>query len=365
MTDKGPARGSIVDKTLPPVSLRERGRLLPDLLRGVSRSFYLTLRILPSGLRTPVGLAYLLARAADTIADTSLLPPGERLSYLSKFRAQIEGPADLTVLRQMGLALTDKQNLPHERSLLASLPQVFSMLESVADADRPLIRSVVLTLTGGMKDDLITFPAEDSGQITALPDFVALDRYIYQVAGCVGEFWTRITMAHSPELKHWNSEQMVETGVRFGKALQLTNVLRDVPKDLRIGRCYFPLDQLTHLRITPQGLLDPAASVRARPLLVSGIETALGHFAAAEQYLLTIPRRSVRLRLAVLWPLLIGLATLSLLARNDGWLDPNRTSKVTRPWVYRTMALSWPSVSSDRLLRAWIGRLRRTVEAAL
>ena len=99
--------------------------------------------------------------------------------------------------------------------------------------------------------------------------------------------------------------------------------------------------------------------------MVSGIETALDHFAAAEQYLLAIPRRSARLRLAVLWPVLIGLATLSLLARNEGWLDPAQACKVTRPWVYRTMALSLPSVSSDRSLRAWIGRLRRTVVAAL
>ncbi|MCI0869448.1 MAG: squalene/phytoene synthase family protein, partial [Chloroflexi bacterium] len=48
-------------------------RLLTDLLKGVSRSFYLTLRVLPGGIREPVGLAYLLARAADTIADTTLI----------------------------------------------------------------------------------------------------------------------------------------------------------------------------------------------------------------------------------------------------------------------------------------------------
>ena len=49
-------------------------QLLTSLLRDVSRSFYLTLRILPSGIRQQIGLAYLLARTTDTIADTELLP---------------------------------------------------------------------------------------------------------------------------------------------------------------------------------------------------------------------------------------------------------------------------------------------------
>ena len=64
---------------------------LPDpldhLLRQVSRSFYLSLRVLPSAVREPIGLAYLLARAADTVADTRLVPRAERLSHLETLRA--------------------------------------------------------------------------------------------------------------------------------------------------------------------------------------------------------------------------------------------------------------------------------------
>ena len=66
-----------------------RAFLLGPLLKGVSRSFYLTLRILPEGMRDPVGLAYLLARAADTIADTSLIPPVQRLDLLLALRQQV------------------------------------------------------------------------------------------------------------------------------------------------------------------------------------------------------------------------------------------------------------------------------------
>jgi len=67
--------------------------LLGSLLKNVSRSFYLTLRVLPLGLREPIGLAYLLARAADTIADTSLIPPARRLELLLLVRARINGEA--------------------------------------------------------------------------------------------------------------------------------------------------------------------------------------------------------------------------------------------------------------------------------
>lgn len=357
--------GSEAEEAMSVVTLADRKRVLTDLLRGVSRTFYLTLRILPKGLREPVGLAYLLARAADTIADTRLLPPQERLKHLVAFRAQVEGPATVPALREIGLALTDMQSIPEERELLTSLPKAFSMLEVVPEADRTQVRSVVVTLTQGMEMDLATFPAEDSGRVDALKDPAELDRYIYYVAGCVGEFWTAITMAHSAPLKGWDVQGMSEVGVGFGKALQLTNVLRDVPRDLRIGRCYLPETELTRAGVTPEELLDPSVGAKARPVLVAGIETALEHYRAAEEYLIAIPRRCLRLRLAVLWPTLIGLATLAKLAGNQEWLDPGRPSKVSRGWVYRMLALSLLCGPSNRLLRGWIARLRRRVEASL
>lgn len=364
-SDKFPAAASVTSSSLPPVSPAARKRLLGDLLRGVSRSFYLTLRVLPGDLRIPIGLAYLLARAADTIADTRLLPSEDRLSYLLEFRAQVEGPADTETLARIGLLPTENQALSQELVLLSSLPVIFSFLETAGEEDRALIRSVVVNLTKGMEADLTTFPAEDSGHIAALPDAAALDGYTYQVAGCVGEFWTAITMAHTPGLASWDAARMGEMGVRFGKALQMTNVLRDVPKDLRLGRCYFPQDRLTACGLTPDALLDSLKGGAARPLLVDGIQIALGHFEAAEEYLLAIPRRHLRLRLAALWPVLIGLATLAELALNRDWLDPNQPSKVSRSWVYGMMTRSLPAASSNNLLRAWIGRLRRRVEQAL
>src|SRR2546430_6070323 len=89
--------------------------LLTDLLRQVSRSFYLTLRVLPAAIRPQISLAYLLARTTDTIADTQLVPPAERLQALQALRERILGnssaPPDL-------VELASHQNSPAEWSLL-------------------------------------------------------------------------------------------------------------------------------------------------------------------------------------------------------------------------------------------------------
>ena len=327
---------------LPTVGPRELRRLLTHVLRRVSRAFYLTIRVLPGALRTPVGLAYLLARAADTIADARAAPPARRLDALRRFRHTLDRPAsapDATTLADIAVQFAATGA---ERDLAAAIPSLLSLLDSLPAADAARIRSVVSTLTQGMEMDLVSFSGDAP---VALPSFDDLDRYTYLVAGCVGEFWTETTVAATPALSGWDLPRMSQLGVGFGKALQLTNVLRDVPADLRAGRCYLPADWLAAEGLAPADLLDPANSRRARPVLARGLRVALEHFRDAETYCLAIPRRCVRLRLAVLWPALMGLATLALVARNDRWLDPARPSKVSRAWVYRTMALSLLAVT--------------------
>ena len=331
----------------------------------MSRAFYLTIRVLPSALRTPVGLAYLLARAADTIADSRAVSPARRLDALRRFRDTLARPAserDATALADLAaqFAATDA-----ERDLAAALPSLFSMLDSLPATDASRIRSVVSTLIQGMEMDLASFPLDNPAAPVALPSFDDLDRYTYLVAGCVGEFWTETSVAATPALSGWDVSRMSALGVGFGKALQLTNVLRDVPADLRAGRCYLPADWLADEGLAPADLLDPANSDRARPVLARGLRVALEHFRDAETYCLAIPRRCVRLRLAVLWPALMGLATLALVARNPRWLDPARPSKVSRAWVYRTIALSLLTVRSDTAIRRWFHRLRTSLESPL
>ncbi len=175
-----------------------RALLLGSLLKSVSRSFYLTLRVLPTGMRDPVGLAYLLARAADTIADTSLIPPEKRMELLLSLRSQVNSFLDEEALTRMAVEVASQQTDSDEKVLLESLGSVLTVLSQLSESDQETVRDIVTTLTKGMEFDLRTFPDESSGQIVALQEFAELDQYTYMVAGCVGEFWTKMTFAHVP-----------------------------------------------------------------------------------------------------------------------------------------------------------------------
>ena len=338
---------------------------LTTLLKRVSRAFYLSIRVLPSGMRESVAIAYLLARAADTIADTPSTAVERRLAHLIEFREIIEGEPDIHAATRLSSALTALQTTPEERHLLAHLPEIFSLLRNLNESDTTAVRAVVNTLINGMAFDLMTFGEPNSGNLISLRTEEQLDEYCYLVAGCVGEFWTDISMAHTSSLVHWNAEDMCSLGVRFGLALQLTNILRDVPNDLRIGRCYLPSSELEKVGLRPNDLLDASNDGHARPILAWGIYRTLRHFGAAEQYILAIPRRNLRLRLATLWPVLIGLKTLAKLAASDDWLNPVTRVKIPRRAVYGIIALSLLCGRSNALSRLLIRRIRRSVERSI
>ena len=343
-----------------------RAFLLGPLLKSVSRSFYLTLRVLPAGMRDPVALAYLLARAADTIADTSLIAPAQRLEFLLALRTQVNGETgDGALVHRLAEEVAAQQGHADEKLLLESLGGAFDVLAQLSPTDREAVREIVTTLTMGMEFDLRTFPDERSGQLGALTTLDELDRYTFLVAGCVGEFWTKMTYAHLPGTLKEAAATMIERGIRFGKALQMTNVLRDCAKDLRIGRCYLPERMLERFALTPQDLLAPDASSRARPLMLELVGTTLALYRDALAYTFAIPARSIRLRLACIWPILIGLETLSLLVDNERWLDPACVSKIARARVYRIVAGSSVTAMSTRILNAWAQRIIGQIEARI
>lgn len=333
------------------------------LLRRVSRSFYLSLAVLPREIRSTVGLAYLFARAADTIADTRLLPRAQRLLHLAAFRGELDAPGPGR-LEAIVAATRGSQALEAERALLERLPDCFAAYRALPFADAARVRRVLGTIVEGMQEDLTRFPGEDEGGLAALETREELDRYTYLVAGCVGEFWTDIHVAHRPRLRHWEPAKMSALGVRFGKGLQLTNVLRDIPRDLRQGRCYLPSRDLALLGLEPRDLLDPAAGHALRPLLVELLNVALDHYEAGWQYTFAIPRAETRMRLACAWPLLIGLRTLDLLARTPNWLDPAVVLKVPRLRVYGMLVRSLGTVWSTRALGRDARRLRARIARA-
>jgi len=348
-----------------------------DLLKQVSRSFYLTLRVLPTAIRSQIGLAYLLARATDTIADTRIVSVETRLQALQSLRDRILGkrtaPLDFAEIarcqekeresvraweRESGqsgeaserrTSVQGADGTSAERILLERIEEILLLLDRFPDADRQLIRDVLQTITSGQTLDLTRFAAATAGQIVALQNDQELDDYTYRVAGCVGEFWTHLCRKHLFLKASMDDALLLANGVRFGKGLQLVNILRDLSADLRQGRCYLPGDRLQEAGLNPRALLDAATEPVFRPLYDEYLGRAQDHLAAGWAYTNALPRRCVRVRLACAWPLLIGERTLDRL-RSGNVLDASHRIKIGRAEVRKLIASSlfcypWP--------RAW------------
>lgn len=336
--------------------------LLHGILRQVSRSFYLTLRVLPAPVRDQMGLSYLFARAADTIADTDLIDRDRRLAYLRRFQAQFRDDAiDWQAVREIQAALVPHQRDSAESVLLQRLEDCLKIYEGYEAGDRARIRWLMEVLPQGMEMDLTRFPADAPGRPVALSTLEELDRYTYHVAGCVGEFWTRMVCAHRPGMARWDVEAMSALGVRFGKGLQLTNIVKDIARDLRNGRCYVPDELLHDAGVEAHDLLDEASLPAFRPVLARVIRLAVAHLDAGWAYTLAIPAGEVRQRLACMWPILLAGETLWRVAAAPGLLDPAVNVKAPRSTVYRVMAVTALTAANGTVATAWWNRIRARI----
>ena len=118
----------------------------------------------------------------------------------------------------------------------------------------------------------------------------------------------------------------------------MTNILKDLGKDLSIGRCYLPKERLEPLEITMEELTQPSTLQRLRPLIAQLTWHTLEHLDQACQYVLQLPSKAWRLRLSCMWPLLFAVQTLEIMYRSEVLLDPEARVKISRGVVYRTMA---------------------------
>jgi farnesyl-diphosphate farnesyltransferase len=316
------------------------------------------MRVLPGSIRRQIGLAYLLARTTDTIADTEIVPVERRLTALHDLRDAILGlhsrSLDFSEFVQAApgptrpfLAhcenalrdieydkLTDPTQVVHtgseaERALLRRIEEILAVLAGFDRDDQELIRDVLKTITGGQELDLQRFGRARPDSIVALETMEELDDYTYRVAGCVGEFWTRMCRSHVFPQAVLDDQRLLGDGVRFGKGLQLVNVLRDLPADLRHGRCYLPRCELDKLGLAPSELLQPKNEARLRPLYNELLQQTESHLRAGWNYTQTLPRSCIRVRIACAIPILIGVRTLASL-RTHNVLDGTHRIKISR-----------------------------------
>jgi farnesyl-diphosphate farnesyltransferase len=203
------------------------------------------------------------------------------------------------------------------------------------------------------------FPGHSAADLLALKTYDDLDRYTYYVAGCVGEFWTDLMCAHRKALSAWNVRQMSEVGVRFGKGLQLTNIVKDVAHDLRKGRCYIPDSLLADQGLAAQDLLNSDQLPRLRPVLNKLVRLAAEHLDQGWLYTMAIPRYETRLRLSCMWPILSAGETLKLVMHSPDLLNPAVKVKIPRRRVYSIMALTTVTGACGSVGTAYWGRVRK------
>lgn len=285
------------------------------VLKGVSRSFYLTLRLLPAPMRRAASLGYLLARSSDTIADTAAVPATERLGLLEAYGAAVEGAGELP---RWSSAFLDAAE-PKERSLLERGREVLDGLESLPAGERDLVREVVRIIVSGQRLDLERFAQASPDRPVALENDAALEDYTWRVAGCVGAFWTKLGLLTLGERFSGAPEnELLEQGVAYGKGLQLVNILRDLPRDLAAGRCYLPV-------------VDPANRDALLASHARWLAIALEWVKDGKIYADTLKMK--RLRAATVLPAWLAEETLRAM-QGASWDDLKQRVKVPRSRVY-------------------------------
>ena len=222
--------------------------------RASGSSFYTAMRIMPRAQRDAMFEIYAFCRKVDDIAD-SPGPRDERLDQLRLWRADID-------------ALYHGSSVSRARSLAAPIRNFH------------LKREDFHAIIDGMEMDVV--------DTIRAPAWVKLDAYCDRVASAVGRLSVRV----------FGMEERAGSSLahHLGRALQLTNILRDIDEDAEIGRLYLPREALHEAGITTT---DPAA-VLAHPRLGEAcaevVARAQGHFAEADRIMNKCARKAARRR---------------------------------------------------------------------
>ena len=154
---------------------RSTKSLQTTLLRSVSRSFYLSIRLLPRQLREPVALAYLLARTTDTVADTAQISTRVRMETLKLLSDAIQGTASRDIVAELVAGFVPLQQNARERHLFESLADCLAWLDRTEHTDRNDIRALLEKITRGQILDLDRF--DNPKEVRALGTAADLDEY--------------------------------------------------------------------------------------------------------------------------------------------------------------------------------------------
>ncbi|RMH19119.1 MAG: hypothetical protein D6696_11475 [Acidobacteria bacterium] len=226
---------------------------LDDLLEKTSRTFALTIPLLPEPTRREVTVSYLLFRIADTFEDSASWPRATRIAALDDFAELLVEPRPEQT-RRLAAEWNAAMPIDHEgyQELLVETPAVIEAYFDLAPAARERIRHHTTRTARGMAGFVAR--TDDDGHLQ-LRDLDDLRAYCYVVAGIVGELCTDLVLLDRPALAPV-AGGLRRRAARFGEALQLVNILKDSAFDATEGRSYLPpdLDRATVMALAREDL---------------------------------------------------------------------------------------------------------------
>jgi farnesyl-diphosphate farnesyltransferase len=328
-----------------------------EILPQVSRTFALSIRVLPGGLGDAVRNAYLICRIADTVEDEPNYPAEQKAKLFDALDRCLVHPGEAAEFAARAADLTGD---PAHVRLVRNANLVFDEYAALSPESRVSVRRWVGEMIAGMKKFSLAYPR--GVRIQSLDEY---KEYCYYVAGTVGYLLTDLWHEHSPSIGKSQYDALRAKSRAFAEALQTVNILKDVARDAEHeNSIYVPQDLLRAHGSAHESLLADGRVEGTRQALGTLVQLAWHDLEEAKAYLLTIPRRAVSIRLFCALPLLFAYATLRDLTRKPGALARRENVKISRSEVKSITVLSFLGVWSNRLLSRLVERTRsgRAVE---
>ena len=313
------------------------------ILKSVSRTLYLSINIMPEPVRSYQGLGYLVCRALDSVVDAPQLPRKEKIEMLKLVRG-IDNSENCRLLSEAGKRLAPEAANASETELLAKFGRILDIYREVPEEKKPCLRKLFKGIAEGMETDVKNF---DGVNLSSFRQPEELENYCHLIGGVPGIFWAEIyrdyLLSRNPEETNLPSS---EEGDNIGKALQITNILKDIAADIKNGRCYIPSSELNAAGLCPEDLRNPENYEKLRPVIKKWLIWGIANLDSAEHFMQAIPKKEFALRAAVIWPVYWSEDTFDAVAKANV-LDAARRPKISRGRIYSTIMSTPPLLLSN------------------
>jgi farnesyl-diphosphate farnesyltransferase len=332
-------------------SVRDAEIFCREILPDVSRTFAISIKLLPGELGRAVLCAYLLCRIADTIEDDASLVATRRSEL---FLSMLEAFTTSEAAERFTLEAATLVGQPAYADLAHHADRVFAVWESLPPVTRECVRRWVTEMVHGMRAVVLRYPG--GIRLQTLQEY---REYCYYVAGTVGFMLTDLWRAHSRAVTPSVYDALKEHARAFGEALQTVNILKDVAQDAEFENAVFVPEELLRAHGSSHAtILDAAHETANRAALSELIELAWKDLDDAREYLMRVPRRALAVRLFCVLPLLYAYATVRELTRSRAMLRPGGSVKIARTEVRVLLVLGMLCAPSNTALSALIHRVR-------